>query len=67
MTQIEEQGPATGREISLRQLGKRLTDVMTEVEEERVTVVVTRSGRPVAQLGPLPGAAEGEEPTVVRG
>lgn len=57
MEQIEEQEPATGREISLRQLGKRLTEVMTEVEEERVTVIVTRSGRPVAQLTPLPGSA----------
>lgn len=54
MSNIEEQDPPTGREISLRQFGKRLTEIVTEVEEDRITVVVTRSGRPVAQLVPLP-------------
>jgi prevent-host-death family protein len=41
------------REISTRQLGKRLIACLVEVEETGVTLVVTRHGTPVARLVPL--------------
>jgi prevent-host-death family protein len=44
------------REISTRQLGKRLIACLVEVEETGVTLVVTRHGTPVARLVPLDDA-----------
>jgi prevent-host-death family protein len=48
--------PAEERRISIRQLGKHLSAIMMEIEESGETLTVTREGRPVARLIPLPKA-----------
>ena len=41
------------REISTRQLGKRLIACLAEVEQTGVGLTITRDGKPIARLVPV--------------
>lgn len=46
------------KEISAAQFKARCLSLMDDVQNTRETIVITKRGKPVAQLGPVPGAKD---------